>query len=764
MQPHRTPLALALIGCSTLLSATGALPAAAQSETSQSAVQAEFLADEMTPFVGQPVELHLRIWLLEFTDPESGIALTEREMWRRVALEQSRLGLFTEPLSEQARPRGRRVTHRDGRGVQQPYFLYEISTTLIPRAPGPVSFDTLRLHVDYPQSLQARETIFGQTRYVVDRSQSLQRRIASPPLTVKPIPEQGRPSTYRGAVGRFEMAASVDQASARAGEPITLALSVTGEGDLSSVPAPPLSQLDALVAAFHVPGGLIAGEVTGGAKVFRVSLRPRSDDVASIPAIPLSYFDPSQAAFATDWTNTIPLSIQPAPPSGAGDAVRPRPSGETNDWPGFYRTEQILAARRKLTPARVLVLLAAPPVVLVLSELWYGLGLHRRWTGSWRLRSWLKKVKQARSAADVAAAVEAFAGNNSKRRVERGDECETLLADCERAQFGLDREMSLSGLQARAANCLRQWHDELSRGDMRIPTRRLWIGSILVIAVLLLYVGDSLRDSRSRVSERRGYVKAVSTHSGCLPLTVDQQRLLLREAESRFAEALRLREHNLFSSREAFDESARRYKRLLNTDAESYKLHYNLATMYYHAGELGQAIAHLEAALAERPTLSAARRALELTHHRAVQQAADESRWTHAVDWRWPAMTAGSASLAYAAAVSWWGFYLCLALRRTATARRVVQVGAVTAATCAVCFGGWLALQRTATGLVVVSDDQVVPRTGPGVDYPPALERSLVEGSTLTLRKNRLEWVQAEMGDGRLAWIPAVHAITVVQE
>src|SRR5208337_1754930 len=70
--------------------------------------------------------------------------------------------------------------------------------------------------------------------------------IASPPseLKVLPLPTEGRPKDFSGAVGNFKIASDISAASAAAGDPLTLRLHITGTGNFDRVDSTMLDHLD----------------------------------------------------------------------------------------------------------------------------------------------------------------------------------------------------------------------------------------------------------------------------------------------------------------------------------------------------------------------------------------------------------------------------------------------------------------------------------------------------------------------------------------
>jgi hypothetical protein len=119
-------------------------------------------------------------------------------------------------------------------------------------------------------------------------------------LEVRPLPAEGRPAGFAGAVGQFEFDARVQPTELAAGEPVTVTLSLAGRGNLGLVSAPSLGANDQLRV---YDAKLITEEVdaaaASGRKVYEQVLIPRSASVTSLPAVAFSYFNPESGRYET---------------------------------------------------------------------------------------------------------------------------------------------------------------------------------------------------------------------------------------------------------------------------------------------------------------------------------------------------------------------------------------------------------------------------------------------------------------------------------
>jgi hypothetical protein len=144
-------------------------------------------------------------------------------------------------------------------------------------------------------------------------------------LEVRPLPMQGRPPSFAGAVGtRFSIEAQASRTVVRVGDPIELKILVRGDGGLAGLKLPNLAGEHALAKDhFEVPDELPPGETTddGTGKLFRVTVRLRSTEAREIPELPFSYFNPQTGSYTTVKTQPIALSIAGSSVVGAGDVV-----------------------------------------------------------------------------------------------------------------------------------------------------------------------------------------------------------------------------------------------------------------------------------------------------------------------------------------------------------------------------------------------------------------------------------------------------------
>ena len=104
-------------------------------------------------------------------------------------------------------------------------------------------------------------------------------------LKVLPLPAEGRPSDFSGAVGSFKIASTVSAPHAVVGDPLTLRLRVSGAGNFDRVESPMLERLDRW-KTYPPKSSFAPGDAVGykGEKTFEqplIASQPGSSDIAT---------------------------------------------------------------------------------------------------------------------------------------------------------------------------------------------------------------------------------------------------------------------------------------------------------------------------------------------------------------------------------------------------------------------------------------------------------------------------------------------------
>lgn len=145
-------------------------------------------------------------------------------------------------------------------------------------------------------------------------------------VEVLPLPTEGRPASFDGAIGQFSLASHPNSRQLAAGEPVTLTVEIAGEGNFDRIAAPTLPETDGW--RIYPPKKDFVPEPGGPANRGRLKLEyiliPATEKVPPAPEIRFAYFDPAARAYRELTAPFGPLTILPAP---VGAAPPPATSG-----------------------------------------------------------------------------------------------------------------------------------------------------------------------------------------------------------------------------------------------------------------------------------------------------------------------------------------------------------------------------------------------------------------------------------------------------
>ncbi|MCE9620366.1 MAG: BatD family protein [Planctomycetes bacterium] len=444
-----------------------------------------------SPYVGQAANLVLEIAVRSYANREYDTVFGEGNMWRLIDIQNCSWGVFEPRLRELAqnnqRPSGSEVI-RDG----AKWCIYEIVSNTNAVKSGPLDIGDVRVEWKYPTGMTVDRDFFGTPQPSLTGIRKVSATPAASNVIVKALPEAGRPASFRGAVGSFDLQASVKPEKAAVGDPMTLTLSIQSLSDnseeLRSLQPPPLDS-PALTKGFRMPTDPLAGTIRGSTKIFTQTLRPLSADVKEIPAIEFSYFDPATSKYRTASTRPIPIQVSPserlsaAALEGVGAAKRDAAKSSLTEVDGGLfanaaPTAALLMDQRLEVGWGAGVIFAAPPI-LAFALLLVRKRMHasRNNAGLARSRGAAKNARRqlesAGDAASIARSIQAYIEARTGRpegTVTRSDAkalareagateaclqtLESILALGERASFAAHRGESPQALREQAAKLI----------------------------------------------------------------------------------------------------------------------------------------------------------------------------------------------------------------------------------------------------------------------------------------------------------------------
>jgi len=136
---------------------------------------------------------------------------------------------------------------------------------------------------------------------------------------VEPLPEDGRPIGFTGAVGAFEARASLDVSQMFVGDSFKLTVEYTGAGNLSDFGAPQLRFIEGFEDDFAVYGSSEVRDPDARRIVYDVA--PLTDAVDAVPPVVLDVFDPLTWSYTGLATEPLPIDVRARPGASAPTAA-----------------------------------------------------------------------------------------------------------------------------------------------------------------------------------------------------------------------------------------------------------------------------------------------------------------------------------------------------------------------------------------------------------------------------------------------------------
>jgi hypothetical protein len=282
---------------------------------------AEFQLSKKTLYLGETIPVTLRLYVDARVAPRlESMPLIEGDGFTKTKL--------TEPRQELAR--------KDGRE----YHVFAFRTAVTPSRTGTVTLGPSEIVFN----AQIRETRRGRSRSLLEQMlgddpfndpffnpMRVQRVVTKAPaidLEVKPLPSEGRPKNFSGAVGQFKMSAEGKPSQLKVGEVLTMKLIINGQGNFDRINAPAIVDPSGW-QMYPAKGDFQRNDEIGfsGTKTFEMAVIPEKATNA-MPLYEFAYFDPDTGKYAALRAGGAPIEVTGAP-------VTPPPSvAETNDKSG----------------------------------------------------------------------------------------------------------------------------------------------------------------------------------------------------------------------------------------------------------------------------------------------------------------------------------------------------------------------------------------------------------------------------------------------
>jgi hypothetical protein len=188
------------------------------------------------------------------------------------------------------------------------FTVVPLSVAITPVKAGTVSINPMNATIVL-NNRDLMESVWG------EGGNPVQTTLTSPrmDLQVSPLPTEGVPPGFAGAVGSYQMAVTAGPTNVVAGDPITLRIQISGQGALDSVTLPEQPGWENF-KAYPPTAKVNTTDQLGleGSKTFEEIVTPQNADVRTLPPISFSFFDPEQKKYRTLTQPAMPLVVRAA--------------------------------------------------------------------------------------------------------------------------------------------------------------------------------------------------------------------------------------------------------------------------------------------------------------------------------------------------------------------------------------------------------------------------------------------------------------------
>lgn len=207
---------------------------------------------------------------------------------------------------------------------------------LYPQKSGALTIAPLSLDVafEYPTN---RRDFFGRRSYGVT---NLKVSTGTTTVNVKPLPENGKPEDFSGAVGTFDFVVTPNRTAVRQGETIELDIAVTGKGNLElfSLPKPVVPSALEMYDPVSKKQITVALSGMSGKVSDKYTIIPQYQGKYIIKPMRFSYFDLGSNSYKTLTSDEIMIDMIDGPVSSDSAITETTTLAETDvESPSLFR-------------------------------------------------------------------------------------------------------------------------------------------------------------------------------------------------------------------------------------------------------------------------------------------------------------------------------------------------------------------------------------------------------------------------------------------
>ncbi len=154
-------------------------------------------------------------------------------------------------------------------------------------------------------------------------------------ITILPLPNQGKPQDFSGAIGDYQFIFSANPKKVKTGDPVTLKMDINGKGNFNTVLVPKLDSTE----GFKVYEAQVKTEENR--KTFSQVLIPETDQISQTPKAIFSYFDPRDREYKTITQGPVQIQVEKGKEEAPAQVIGISPTVSSSREPEELRRDII---------------------------------------------------------------------------------------------------------------------------------------------------------------------------------------------------------------------------------------------------------------------------------------------------------------------------------------------------------------------------------------------------------------------------------------
>ena len=198
-----------------------------------------------------------------------------------------------------------------------PYDVIEFSTDVFGLRPGELNLGPAQIQCNLiVKKNSSRRSVFDDNFFGSDfftdffgghEAHPLSLKSVNIPIIIQDLPTDNVPADYNGALGDFRFYLEAEPKEIKVGDPITLKMTIAGEGNFRTVNPPVLN----FGSSFKIYDPEI--EQSDIHKVFEQVLMPKNENISEIPKVKFSFFDTKTNEYREITRGPILIKVNPLP-------------------------------------------------------------------------------------------------------------------------------------------------------------------------------------------------------------------------------------------------------------------------------------------------------------------------------------------------------------------------------------------------------------------------------------------------------------------